>query len=250
MAQRQSLILIIGLAVILTLLNIELSVACNPAEYKTGDECCPMCSPGNRVYKHCTEYTSTSCIPCVGSTYLDKPNGLTACIQCSYCDPGFGLTVKHPCTPTSDTVCKPLEGFYCTDPYKDGCKVAQKHSSCNPGQYISQKGTTSRDTVCVDCTGDSYSNGSFTSCQPHTKCENLNLEQITSGTPGSDSECESPAFPTAVVASVVVPLIGVILVILLILRFTRNQQRAGSNEPTLSPDPTTTISLIESERPA
>ncbi len=30
-------------------------------------------------------------------------------------------------------------------------------------------GTGSTDTVCADCTGDTYSNGSFSSCLPHTK---------------------------------------------------------------------------------
>ncbi|KAK6308522.1 hypothetical protein J4Q44_G00217930 [Coregonus suidteri] len=111
-----------------------------------------MCSPGNRVHKHCTEFTSTSCVPCSDSTFLDEPNGLTACILCTNnCDPGFGLTVKQPCRPSSDTVCGTLEGFYCLDPTKDGCRAAQRHSSCKPGQYISHTGTTSTDTVCADC---------------------------------------------------------------------------------------------------
>ncbi|CAB1330225.1 unnamed protein product, partial [Coregonus sp. 'balchen'] len=78
----------------------------------------------NRVYKHCTEFTSTSRVPCVDSTFLDEPNGL-------------GLKVKQPCTPSSNTVCWTLEGFYCLDPTKDGCRAAQRHSSCKPGQYIS-----------------------------------------------------------------------------------------------------------------
>uniref|UniRef100_A0A6Q2WZ80 TNFR-Cys domain-containing protein n=1 Tax=Esox lucius TaxID=8010 RepID=A0A6Q2WZ80_ESOLU len=155
------------LAILFRFHNVDLSAACGPTEYRIGCECCPMCSPGNRVNKHCTEYTSTSCVPCIGSTYLDEPNGLTACTPCTHCDPGFGLRVKHPCRPSSDTVCEPLEGFYCTDPTVDGCKSAQRHSRCKPGQYIRQNGTTSKDTVCVDCTGDTYSDGSFTSCQPH-----------------------------------------------------------------------------------
>ncbi|XP_045063261.1 tumor necrosis factor receptor superfamily member 14-like isoform X1 [Coregonus clupeaformis] len=154
-----------------------------------------MCSPGNRVHKHCTEFTSTSCVPCTDSTFLDEPNGLTACKLCTNnCDPGFGLTVKQPCTPSSDTVCGTLEGFYCLDPTKDGCRAAQRHSSCKPGQYISHTGTTSTDTVCADCTGDTYSDGSLTSCQPHTECEFLEIE---AGTPWSDSECGVTSLPTA-----------------------------------------------------
>ncbi|XP_010891552.1 tumor necrosis factor receptor superfamily member 14-like isoform X2 [Esox lucius] len=184
---------------------VDCPVICNKAEYRIGDECCPMCSPGNHVYKHCTEFTSTSCVPCIGSTYLDKPNGLPGCIPCRHCDPGFGLMVKHPCTPSSDTVCEPLEGFYCTDPTKDGCKAAQRHSSCEPGQYIRQKGSPSTDTVCTNCTGDTYSDGSFTSCQPHTQCDQLNLQQIKPGTRQSDSECgQETSSPVAVIVCVVV----------------------------------------------
>ncbi|XP_036844734.1 tumor necrosis factor receptor superfamily member 14 isoform X2 [Oncorhynchus mykiss] len=189
MAQFQSLIWIINLAIILTLLNIQLSIACGRAEYRTGIECCPMCSPGNRVHKHCTEFTSTSCVPCTDSTFLDEPSGLTACILCTNCDPGLGLKVRQPCRPSSDTVCGTLEGFYCLDPTKEGCRAAQRHSSCKPGQYINHTGTISTDTVCSDCTGDTYSNGSFTSCQPHTQCDTLKLQQIKSGTHWSDSEC-------------------------------------------------------------
>uniref|UniRef100_A0A673ZAZ1 TNFR-Cys domain-containing protein n=1 Tax=Salmo trutta TaxID=8032 RepID=A0A673ZAZ1_SALTR len=140
MAKFQSLIFI---KIILTLLNIQRSIACGRAEYRTGDECCPMCSPGNRVYKHCTEFTSTSCVPCTDSTFLDEPNGLTACIPCTNCDPGFGLKVKQSCRPSSDTVCGTLEGFYCLDPTKDGCRAAQRHSSCKPGQYINHTGMSS-----------------------------------------------------------------------------------------------------------
>ncbi|KAM9430502.1 tumor necrosis factor receptor superfamily member 5-like isoform 3-T3 [Salvelinus alpinus] len=197
-----------NLAIILTLLlTIERSSACGRAEYRTGVECCPMCSPGNRVHKHCTEFSSTSCAPCTDSTFLDEPNGLTACILCTNCDPGFGLKVKQSCRPSSDTVCGTLEGFYCHDPTKDGCRAAQRHSSCKPGQYISHTGTTSTDTVCSDCTGDAYSDGSFTSCQPHTQCDTLKRQQIKPGTHWSDSECgPQTSLPIAIISAVVVVL--------------------------------------------
>ncbi|XP_029574326.1 tumor necrosis factor receptor superfamily member 5-like isoform X2 [Salmo trutta] len=212
MAQFQSLIWIINLAIILTLLNIQRSIACGRAEYRTGDECCPMCSPGNRVHRHCTEFTSTSCVPCTDSTFLDEPNGLTACILCTNCDPGFGLKVKQPCRPSSDTVCGTLEGFYCLDPTKDGCRAAQRHSSCKPGQYISHTGTTSTDTVCYDCTGDTYSDGSFTSCQTHTQCDTLKLQQIKPGTHWSDFECGPQTSPPIAIISAVV--VGVVLAVI------------------------------------
>ncbi|CAB1330226.1 unnamed protein product, partial [Coregonus sp. 'balchen'] len=122
---------------ILVIVSIGSCIACGRAEYRIGDECCPMCSPGNRVHKHCTEFTSTSCVSCIDSTFLDEPNGLMKCAPCSSCD-------------------------------SDGCRIAQRHSSCKPGQYIRHTGTTSTDTVCSDCTGDTYSDGSLTACQSHT----------------------------------------------------------------------------------
>ncbi|KAJ8017144.1 hypothetical protein DPEC_G00014700 [Dallia pectoralis] len=165
------------ICLIINVILLKSSTACGPSEYRIHDECCPMCSPGYRVHKDCTEFTSTSCAPCIGSTYTDRPSGLIACKSCTHCDPGFGLMVKQPCSPSSDTVCEPLEGFYCTEPTKDGCKVAQRHSSCKPGQYIREKGTPSTDTMCSNCTGETYSDGSFTSCQPHTQSDTLKLQQ-------------------------------------------------------------------------
>uniref|UniRef100_A0AAZ3RJS9 TNFR-Cys domain-containing protein n=1 Tax=Oncorhynchus tshawytscha TaxID=74940 RepID=A0AAZ3RJS9_ONCTS len=200
------------------LLNIEHCFTYNLLIYKIDDRDCIMCRPGKdlvyfyegliiitiiiliivipkhnyflcifttgyHVHSHCTKSKHTpSCVPCIDSTFLDEPSGKTTCNNCTTCDPGFGLKVKQPCRPSSDTVCGTLEGFYCLDPTKDGCRAAQRHSSCKPGQYINHTGTTSTDTVCSDCTGDTYSDGSFTSCQPHTQCDTLKLQQIKPGT--------------------------------------------------------------------
>uniref|UniRef100_A0A3Q0T609 TNFR-Cys domain-containing protein n=1 Tax=Amphilophus citrinellus TaxID=61819 RepID=A0A3Q0T609_AMPCI len=98
--------------------------------------------PQSRVKTHCTEYRSTSCLPCVDGTYTDRPNGLEQCTPCTSCDSGMysGLKVKRSCTVVSDTVCEPLQGFYCIYSVGDGCETAQRHSSCGPGQYISKHG--------------------------------------------------------------------------------------------------------------
>lgn len=53
---------------------------------------------------------------------------------------GSGLKVKTSCTTKSNTVCEPLEGFYCVDFKEGGCAAAEKHTSCRPGQYISESG--------------------------------------------------------------------------------------------------------------
>ncbi|XP_045063268.1 tumor necrosis factor receptor superfamily member 14-like isoform X1 [Coregonus clupeaformis] len=215
--------LIWTIPIILVLVSTGSCIACGRAEYRIGDECCPMCLPGNHVHKHCTEFTSTICVLCVDSTFLDEPNDLIKCKVCTNCDPGLGLKVKQPCRPSSDTVCGTLEGFYCLDPTKDGCRAAQRHSSCKPGQYISHTGTTSTDTVCADCTGDTYSDGSFTACQSHTQCDTLKLQQIKPGTQWSDSECgPQTSIP---IAAIIYPVVVVVVVVLLGVIATRRTKK-------------------------
>ncbi|KAM9350794.1 tumor necrosis factor receptor superfamily member 14-like [Symphorus nematophorus] len=165
------------------------TLTCHRSEYQTGNECCPMCPAGSRIRADCTEFRSTSCLPCIEGTHMDKPNGLRQCFACSVCHTGFGLKIKRECTPTSDTVCEPMEGFYCTNSAEDSCMEAEKHASCPPGQYISQAGTSSRDTECSDCRDGTFSNGTFTSCRLHTQCDTKNLQLIKPGNVSTDAEC-------------------------------------------------------------
>ncbi|XP_037540988.1 tumor necrosis factor receptor superfamily member 14, partial [Nematolebias whitei] len=118
---------------------------------------------------------------------MAKANEQKQCISCSICDSGFGLKVKQACTQTSDTICEPLEGF----------------KLCKPGQYISKTGTSSSDTECSDCSTGTFSDGSVTSCQPHTRCETLKLQLIKAGTASADAECGEKSF-TGIVTGVVV----------------------------------------------
>ncbi|XP_078144289.1 tumor necrosis factor receptor superfamily member 14-like isoform X2 [Centroberyx gerrardi] len=219
------------IALLIFLMNVFMgdALTCHRAEYRIGQECCPMCPPGNRVHKHCTEFKSTSCLPCTEGTFLDELNGRTQCFPCANCDAGVGLKVKRLCTTTSNAVCEPLEGHYCIDPKEDGCVAAQTHRSCKPGQYISQRGTATTDTVCIDCTGETYSNGTFTSCQPHTECETRSLQQIRPGTHSTDSECgeQSSDVTIIIIISVVGPLLLIVTVALICLRKKRGKQCRG-----------------------
>ncbi|XP_016315275.1 tumor necrosis factor receptor superfamily member 5-like isoform X1 [Sinocyclocheilus anshuiensis] len=185
--------------------------ACARAEYEIHGECCPMCAPGNHVYWHCTVDTSTTCIPCPASTYIDEPNGLDKCFPCSVCDAGLGLRIKKTCTRSADTICEPLEGFYCTERKKYSCRFAVKHSECYPGQYVKQTGTAFTDTVCGNCMEGTYSNGSFTACRPHSNCEIKGLKEIKPGTISSDVEC-GKSVPIAIIVGVVVGVIVGVLV--------------------------------------
>ncbi|XP_016085815.1 tumor necrosis factor receptor superfamily member 14-like isoform X1 [Sinocyclocheilus grahami] len=226
---------IIILITLIVPLNYDLcSCQCARAEYKIDKQCCPMCAPGNRVRWHCTDDTSTTCVPCPPLTFLDEPNGLMECFPCTVCDANQGLRLSEVCTRSSDAVCGPLERFYCTEKKKGSCTLAVQHSKCNPGQYIKQAGTGSTDTVCADCTGDSYSNGSFSSCLPHTKCEAMGLAETNPGTHSSDSECGNPPTAVAIIASsVIVTLILITVVSVLIFKCIRKKKlskRSGKQE--------------------
>ncbi|XP_041953770.1 tumor necrosis factor receptor superfamily member 14-like isoform X2 [Alosa sapidissima] len=184
---------------------------CGPAEYEVQEECCPMCGSGYYVYKHCTEHSSTLCAPCTASTYTDAQSGLVSCRLCTECDSTAGLRVKRACSSTSDTLCEPLEGHYCTDPIKDGCRGAVEHTKCSPGQYIKHNGTSSSDTVCGDCGENTYSDGSFTSCRPHTQCE-PGYELIKEGTSSNDTECKKSLIGI-ITATVIVTLLVIFITI-------------------------------------
>uniref|UniRef100_A0A8C9Z397 Tumor necrosis factor receptor superfamily member 14-like n=1 Tax=Sander lucioperca TaxID=283035 RepID=A0A8C9Z397_SANLU len=197
------------------------TLTCRPTEYENGDLCCPRCPAGSRVRKHCKEF-GTSCLNCDEGTFMDQPTGLTECFPCVRCDSGSGLKIKTACTTTSNTVCEPLEGFYCKDSSEKGCMEAQKHRSCQPGRYISQNGTVLKDTECSDCRDGTFSDGTLlTSCQPHTQCQSLNLQLIKPGTASTDAECGEQSSGAVIV--IVVPVIclvvaGISLLVVLILR--------------------------------
>ncbi|CAM4713624.1 unnamed protein product [Leuciscus chuanchicus] len=185
-----------------------------------------MCAPGNRVYWACAHDVSTTCGPCPESTFTDEPNDLSECIKCTECDLKRGLRVSKACTRSSDTVCEPLERFFCTRRHKHTCRLAVQHSECRPGQYIIQAGTGSTDTVCADCTADTYSNGSFSSCKPHTKCEALGLTEINPGTQSSDSECGYTPAATAIAVGAIVTVIIITVISVLTIKHMRKRRRS------------------------
>ncbi|XP_036435655.1 tumor necrosis factor receptor superfamily member 14-like [Colossoma macropomum] len=211
-------------------LNFELYLCtCARAEYEMEDgECCPMCAPGNRVYRHCTEDTSTTCVPCFDSTFIDAPNGLRECFHCTVCDPGRGLRVKTACTRSSDTVCEPLDGYYCTNEHSGSCILAQKHTKCNPGQYIKYRGTAFKDTERAECADGTFSNGSLHICQPHSKCEDLGLTEIKAGTLSTDAECGNKT-PAGLIAGIIVQVVVIIAVAVIIKDNTEHKDTCRDN---------------------
>uniref|UniRef100_A0A8C4Z9U9 TNFR-Cys domain-containing protein n=1 Tax=Gadus morhua TaxID=8049 RepID=A0A8C4Z9U9_GADMO len=163
---------------------------------------------------HCTEFRSTSCASCTEGTFQDGNNGREQCFSCKHCDAGLGLKVKKSCSSTSDAVCEVLDGFFCSDSNGGGCRAAQRHTVCSPGQYIGQRGTADKDTECLPCTDGTFSIGTSTSCQYHTKCESVGLKLMKPGTDSTDSECGEHGPHAGLVAGIVI--LGVILVALII----------------------------------
>ncbi|XP_028264808.1 tumor necrosis factor receptor superfamily member 14-like [Parambassis ranga] len=164
------------------------SLTCHPAEYQIGlHKCCPMCPPGTCVKIHCTVFRTTSCLPCIEGSYMDNPTGRRECFSCTNCDAGSGLKVKSSCTLTSDAVCEPMEGFYCTDFKGDKCEAAQRHTSCKPGQYIREKGSSRSDTLCEDCRAGFFS-ADGTDCTAWTACTKDEVK-TREGTSSSDVVC-------------------------------------------------------------
>ncbi|XP_034552385.1 tumor necrosis factor receptor superfamily member 14-like [Notolabrus celidotus] len=189
------------------------TLTCHRTEYQIGNECCPMCGIGKHVKTDCEGDTSTSCKPCPDGTFMNKLNGLKRCFPCSKCEGGSGLRINTPCTRISDSVCRPLEGFFCTQSEEHGCGAAQKHRSCIPGQFISQRGTSLTDAVCSPCSPGTFSNGTFPFCQEHTQCESLNKQLLRPGTKSDDAECgELSQEKTGVIVGVV---FGVVVVVFL-----------------------------------
>ncbi|XP_069382954.1 tumor necrosis factor receptor superfamily member 14-like [Paralichthys olivaceus] len=180
------------------------SLTCPSTEYQIGDECCPLCPPGNRVKTHC-RFRSTSCLPCEKDTFMNLPTGRRMCFPCTTCGPDSGLKIYTSCTATTDSLCEPLEGFYCVDRTRNNCAAAKKHTQCKPGQFIKQRGTALTDSECSDCSDGTFSDGTRTSCQAHTQCESLTLQLKRPGTTSTDAECEytSLKVPVGIITSVV-----------------------------------------------
>ncbi|XP_036435336.1 tumor necrosis factor receptor superfamily member 14-like [Colossoma macropomum] len=216
-------------------LNFELCFcSCARAEYEIDGRCCPMCAPGNHVYRHCTEDTSTACVPCYHSTFIDAPNGLTDCFSCTVCDPGRGLRENTVCTRSSNTVCEPLDGYYCTHQYSGSCILAEKHTKCTPGQYIKHRGTAFKDTECAECSDGTFSNSSLQICQPHSKCENLGLTEIKPGTRSSDAECGNKT-PAALIAGIIVPVLIVAVAVIIFFKIKHKTAQHPAGHDSLIP---------------
>ncbi|CAL8288276.1 unnamed protein product [Gadus morhua 'NCC'] len=171
--------------------NAMVEPVCLQDQYRVRERCCYACDAGSRIYRDCPlEGGQTRCRPCAKDTFATGLNRYKHCTPCTSCESDRGLRLKRSCTETRSALCETMDGYFCREPLEGGCREAQRHSvSCSAGYQIGQKGTADKDTECLKCTNGTFSNGTLTSCQPHTNCEALNLYQIKPGTDSTDSEC-------------------------------------------------------------
>ncbi|XP_038232426.1 tumor necrosis factor receptor superfamily member 14 isoform X4 [Dermochelys coriacea] len=166
------------------------AVKCSAGEYEINGECCPMCSAGNRVLKHCRESSSTTCMPCVSDTYTEHPNGLRECMRCKLCDTGARLTVKEKCTYTRNTVCGCAPGDFCRHIADGDCEMCSPSTICLPGSMVKEPGTLFSDNVCEVCPVGTFSATNMSrACQPWTKCEEEGMTEQKAGTATSNAVC-------------------------------------------------------------
>ncbi|XP_077310305.1 tumor necrosis factor receptor superfamily member 6 isoform X2 [Lithobates pipiens] len=122
-------------------------VSCKEGEYFASEFCCKFCHKGTHATSDCTEPQGEPvCKECTeGVDFMDKENGYAECQRCRNCDKGAGQEQLHPCTITQNTVCKCIEGFFCSD---ENCNRCQKCKPCD--HEIAEECTSTKDTVCKD----------------------------------------------------------------------------------------------------
>ncbi|KAM9115934.1 tumor necrosis factor receptor superfamily member 14-like isoform 3-T3 [Pangshura tecta] len=181
------------------------ALQCDPGEYEISGECCPMCSPGTRVIKHCRQSSSTTCMPCVSDTYTEHPNGLNECMRCKVCDAGARLMVKEKCTYTKNTVCGCALGDFCRHPVGGDCEMCIPSIVCLPGSMVKISGTEFSDNVCEVCPDGTFSAANMShTCQPWTKCEEEGMIEQKAGTATSDAICVKRGLSPAVIAVIII----------------------------------------------
>uniref|UniRef100_A0A8C4YZ29 TNFR-Cys domain-containing protein n=1 Tax=Gadus morhua TaxID=8049 RepID=A0A8C4YZ29_GADMO len=223
--------------------------SCPPDEYPVGSECCPLCRSGKNQI---SELFSTKCSSCPDGTFQAGNNKEKQCSTCTKCDAGLGLKVKKSCTSTSDAVCEVLDGFFCSDSNRGGCRTAQRHRlSCSPGHYIGQRGTADKDTQCLHCTDGTFSDGTSTSCQNHTKCESVGLNLMRPGTDSTDSECGEHGPEAGLVAGVISGVMLVMALMALIIGGLFLYKKRGNPAPpsSLSHNGSVLVSVHQEDDP-
>uniref|UniRef100_A0A668AKV8 Nerve growth factor receptor b n=1 Tax=Myripristis murdjan TaxID=586833 RepID=A0A668AKV8_9TELE len=159
---------------------------CPSGQYTADGECCRQCQPGEGVVEPCGA-TQTVCKPCLDSeTFSENLSHTEKCQLCTHCTGLFRM--KTPCTDTNDAICVCDYGYYMNE-FSNKCERCTK---CPEGQGMLYRCDYDRDTVCEECTGDTYSDqeSSREPCLPCTLCDEAEELQIQPCNSSSDTVCK------------------------------------------------------------
>ncbi|XP_058498145.1 tumor necrosis factor receptor superfamily member 14-like isoform X2 [Solea solea] len=109
--------------------------------------------------KTCTVLHSSMISVCRGSSACIPSYYQAGTECCPKCSPGE--YVRADCSDESSTKCNPCEDGTFNDVFS-GLKRCLNCTSCAPGTALT-------DTVCADCSAGTFSDGTFTTCRPHTQ---------------------------------------------------------------------------------
>uniref|UniRef100_UPI0037E97E72 nerve growth factor receptor b n=1 Tax=Semicossyphus pulcher TaxID=241346 RepID=UPI0037E97E72 len=140
---------------------------CFSGQYMTSGECCLQCQPGEGVVKPCG-VTQTVCAPCLDSeTFSENLSHTEQCQACTVCSGLYRM--KAPCTDANDATCVCNYGYYLNE-ISQRCEPCTK---CPEGEGMLYSCEYDHDTVCEECTGDTYSDqeSSREPCIPCTTCD-------------------------------------------------------------------------------
>ncbi|XP_023282192.1 tumor necrosis factor receptor superfamily member 5-like [Seriola lalandi dorsalis] len=159
----------------------------NNTYYKDG-KCCDRCSAGTYVQADCDGSKPTKCAKCEHGRYTATKNHLNKCQICSVCSSHNKQKKAYSCTATQNTVCDCETGFYCSNVQCDHCLPLTK---CIEGEGVKLPAGRTNDTICAPCEKGTYSNKTdfFSTCEKHTRCEDLGRELKSEGTSTKNAVC-------------------------------------------------------------
>ncbi|KAM3859670.1 nerve growth factor receptor b [Diretmus argenteus] len=159
---------------------------CYSGQYTASGECCNACNPGEGVSTPCGA-TQTVCTPCRDSeTFSENSSHNETCQPCTKCE---GLhRMQTPCTDSNDAVCVCDYSYYLSEI----TRKCERCTKCPEGQGMLYGCEHNRDTVCEECTGDTFSDqeSSRDPCMPCTICEEGEELEIQACTAVNDTVCK------------------------------------------------------------
>ncbi|KAF7670121.1 hypothetical protein LDENG_00050080 [Lucifuga dentata] len=162
---------------------------CKPGEYLSQDgRCCDRCPAGKYVRSDCGSNKKTECVECRRGLYTATKNQLYECLACTDCHSNNKKRTVKQCAADEDTVCECVPGFYCSDARCEHCCLVTR---CPVGEGVKVKATRMNDTICAPCEEGTYSNVSDfqSTCQTHTRCEDLGRVMKIPGMSKADAIC-------------------------------------------------------------